>query len=245
MLLFATLLLTALLCLGAALVPDRLACRAFAPRQLLPGVLVWALLWGAAFLAFSKQGLTVGFDGFRLIVLCAAAGWVSACVLGARLLPLARGRLHRPAVAALLALVALGSEVFVFNMNYFVTHSYQPFQLFDYLVPDKDQVYDINGIQLETAHPTIHFYNIDQPIYNLQIDSASYQRLKEPSQHQDPRLQLEISASDEANSTEIAGGRWWYTPGAPRTRWVTLDFSGKISSLSLHSNNYSENEWAD
>lgn len=186
MLLFATLLLTALLCLGAALVPDRLACRAFTPRQLLPGVLVWALLWGAAFLAFSKQGLTVGFDGFRLIVLCAAAGWVSACVLGARLLPLARGRLHRPAVAALLALIALGSEVFVFNMNYFVTHSYQPFQLFDYLVPDKDQVYDINGIQLETAHPTIHFYNIDQPIYNLQIDSASYQRLKEPSQHQDP-----------------------------------------------------------
>ena len=245
MLLFATLLLTALLCLGAALVPDRLACRAFAPRQLLPGVLVWALLWGAAFLAFSKQGLTVGFDGFLLIVLCAAAGWVSACVLGARLLPLARGRLHRPAVAALLALIALGSEVFVFNMNYFVTHSYQPFQLFDYLVPDKDQVYDINGIQLETAHPTIHFYNIDQPIYNLQIDSASYQRLKEPSQHQDPRLQLEISASDEANSTEIAGGRWWYTPGAPRTRWVTLDFSGKISSLSLHANNYSENEWAD
>ena len=40
MLLFATLLLTALLCLGAALVPDRLACRAFAPRQLRPGVLV-------------------------------------------------------------------------------------------------------------------------------------------------------------------------------------------------------------
>ena len=245
MIFIVTLLLTALLCLGAALFPARLAGRAFAPRQLLPGVLVWAALWAAAFLAFSKPGLAVGFDGFRLIVLCAAAGWLSACVLGARLLRLARGRWHRPAVAALLALIALGCEVFVFNMNYFTTHSYQPFQLFDYLVPDKDQVYDTNGLQLENAHPTLHFYNIDQPIYNLQIDSAAYQRLREPSQHQDPRLQLEISASDEANAAEIYGGRWWYTPGAPRTRWVALDFSGKVSSLSLRADNYSQSEWGD
>ena len=242
LLLILTLLATACLCLGASLLPARLRRRPFSPRQLAPGAVVWGGLWLAAALVFAKPGLTTGFDAFRFIVLCAAAGWASACVLGARLLRLARGRWHRPAVAALLALIALGCEVFVFNMNYFVTHGYQPFQLFAYLVPDEDQVCDTGGILLENAHPVMHFYDIDQPIYNLQIDAAFYQRLDGPNEHQDPRLQLEVSASDEANASEITGGRWWYTPGAPRTRWITLDFSGKVSSLSLRVTNYTANE---
>ena len=239
----AALALTALICLFFAAVPARVFRRGISRRECLPGVGVFAAVWLWGICFFSKPGLTVGFDGFRFIIFCGAAGWLSVCVCGFRLLPLARGRLHRPALLALFLLAALGGEVFVCNVNYFSTHGYQPFQLFDYLVPDAGQTRTADGIVIEPGSPTLHFSGMNQPIYNLQIDEATYLNTAGDYANPDPCLQFSVTAADEANSGEITGGRWWYAPEAPRTRWLTLDFSGSISSLSLECYNFSQSEW--
>ncbi len=245
MLFAAALGLTALVCLFFAAVPARVFRRGFARRDLFPALGVFAAVWLWGFLFFSKPGLTVGFDWFRLIIFCGAAGWLSACVCGFRLLPLVRGRLHRPAVLAVLLLAALGGELFVGNVNYFSTHGYAPFQLFDYLVPDDGQILTAEGILIEPDNPTLHFSGMNQPIYNLQIDSVRYTNTEGDYANPDPCLQFYVSAADSANVSELTGGHWWYAPDAPRSRWLTLDFSGSISSLSLECYNFSQDEWAN
>lgn len=56
-------------------------------------------------------------------------GWAGLVTAGLRSL----GRKGLKAVVPLLAVTALGLEVFVGNVAYFNTHSYTPFQLVDYL----------------------------------------------------------------------------------------------------------------
>lgn len=240
----AALVLTALVCLGFAAVPDCLFRRRLERRDLVPGIAVFAAvwLWGVCF--FSRPGLTVNFDGFRFIIFCAAAGWLSACVCGFRLLPRIRGKRYRPFVLALLLLSALGGEVFVCNVTYFSTHGYQPFQLFDYLVLADGQTRTTAGVTLTGDTPSLHFEGMNQPIYNLQLDRVDYLNRDGDYANPDPCLQFNVSAADDANTTEFTGGRWWYAPEAPRTRWLTLDFSGSLSSLTLNCYNFDQNEWA-
>lgn len=137
--------------------PAYLFRRGLERRTLSPGIAVFAAVWLWGICFFSKPGLTVNFDGFRFIIFCAAAGWLSVCVCGFRLLPLVRGKLYRPAVLAVLLLTALGGEVFVCNVNYFSTHGYRPFQLFDYLVLDEGQTVTADGVMLDPDHPALRF----------------------------------------------------------------------------------------
>ncbi len=240
----AALALTALVCLFFTAVPAYLFRRGLERRDLVPGIAVFAAvwLWGVCF--FSRPGLTVNFDGFRFIIFCAAAGWLSACVCGFRLLPRIRGKRYRPFVLALLLLSALGGEVFVCNVTYFSTHGYQPFQLFDYLVLADGQTRTTAGVTLTGDNPFLHFEGMNQPIYNLQLDRVDYLNRDGDYANPDPCLQFNVSAADAANATEFTGGRWWYAPEAPRTRWLTLDFSGSLSSLTLNCYNFDQNEWA-
>ncbi len=240
----AALVLTALVCLFFAAVPAYLFRRGLERRDFVPGIAVFAAVWLWGICFFSKPGLTVNFDGFRFIIFCAAAGWLSVCGCGFRLLPLVRGKLYRPAVLAVLLLTALGGEVFVCNVNYFSTHGYQPFQLFDYLVPDEGRIQTEDGVMLTGDNPFLYFEGINQPVYNLQLDQVTYINTDGDYANPDPCLQFNVSASDEANVSEITGGRWWYAAEAPRTRWLTLDFSGSLSSLTLECYNFEQNEWA-
>ena len=124
-----TILLTALISLVLGAAPAKLACRRVRQCDLGWAAGLWLATWVFALCAYHRPGLTVGFDAFRLAAITALCGWASFCVAGLRSFG---GRGLRFVVPLLLA-AALGSEVFVGNVTYFNTHSYQPFQLLDYL----------------------------------------------------------------------------------------------------------------
>ena len=117
-----TILLTALISLVLGAAPAKLARRRVRQQDLGWGLGLWLATWVFALCAYHRPGLTVGFDAFRLAAITALCGWASFCVAGLRSFG---GRGLRFVVPLLLA-AALGSEVFVGNVTYFNTHSYQP-----------------------------------------------------------------------------------------------------------------------
>ena len=127
-----TVALTAVVALALGLAPAKLARRRIRQCDLGWAAGLWLATWVFALCAYHRPGLTVGFDAFRLAAITALCGWASFCVAGLRSFG---GRGLRFVVPLLLA-AALGSEVFVGNVTYFNTHSYQPFQLLDYLDPN-------------------------------------------------------------------------------------------------------------
>ena len=127
-----TVALTAVVALALGLAPAKLARRRIRQCDLGWAAGLWLATWVFALCAYHRPVLTVGFDAFRLAAITALCGWASFCVAGLRSFG---GRGLRFVVPLLLA-AALGSEVFVGNVTYFNTHSYQPFQLLDYLDPN-------------------------------------------------------------------------------------------------------------
>lgn len=226
------LLASAALCLGFALLPCCVQKRRPARRDFAAAGAVFAGVWAWAFLFFGKAGLFTDFGLFRLCALCAACGWVSACVCGFRLIGALSGRLRRFAPAALLVFAALGFEIFLGNVNYFVTHDYVPIQLFDYL--DCEVERGENGeVILSGDSAELHFSGIDQPLYNLQLEGLNFLYDGEYPDRQDPLFIISVTAADEANANGLAGGSWDVAWKSSRSWSRALDFSGKISWLTL------------
>lgn len=119
--LILAILFTLVLAAAFAVVPARLGrrkpTRADGCCALLPAVLVW--LWAACI--WSKPGLTIGFDAFRCL---ASRPWCCGLAALRRGSAMPRGA-NGPAAALLLA-ASLGAEVFIGNLNFWATHSYEP-----------------------------------------------------------------------------------------------------------------------
>ena len=117
------LLLTLLLSLALAafftLLPARVLHRRTTRADLYVGAAVLVWLWAAC--VWSKPGLTVDFDGFRLAALLAMQLLVCGVVTGFRLRQMLPTKLRTPAAVGLLAAAALGLELFVGNLNWLAT----------------------------------------------------------------------------------------------------------------------------
>ena len=124
-----TIFLTALVSALFGLLPGKLQRRSVIKQDIVWAVGLWLATWLFAVFAYHRPGLTIGFNAFRLVAVTALNGWTGFVTAGLR----SFGRKGLKAVVPLLLITALGLEVFVGNIAYFNTHSYEPFQLVDYL----------------------------------------------------------------------------------------------------------------
>ena len=136
------LILTILLSLALAalftLLPARIHHRRPACADLYAGAGVSALVWLWAVCVWSKPGLSVGFDAFRLAAIVIMQAIACGAVCGFRLRGTLPRKLRTPAAVGLLLAASLGIELFVGNLNWLATHSYTPVDLRPYLVNDAD-----------------------------------------------------------------------------------------------------------
>ena len=136
------LILTILLSLSLAalftLLPARIHHRRPVRADLYAGAGVSALVWLWAVCVWSKPGLSVGFDAFRLAAILIMQAIACGVVCGFRLRGTLPRKLRTPAAVGLLLAASLGIELFVGNLNWLATHSYTPVDLRPYLVNDAD-----------------------------------------------------------------------------------------------------------
>ena len=136
------LILTILLSLALAalftLLPARIHHRRPVRADLYAGAGVSALVWLWAVCVWSKPGLSVGFDAFRLAAILIMQAIACGVVCGFRLRGTLPRKLRTPAAVGLLLAASLGIELFVCNLNWLATHSYTPVDLRPYLVNDAD-----------------------------------------------------------------------------------------------------------
>ena len=163
-----------------AVVPARLGCRkptrADGCCALLPAVLVW--LWAACI--WSKPGLTIGFDAFRCLGITAMVLWACGLAAGFR-----HASVRKWTAAALLLAASLGAEVFIGNLNFWATHSYEPVDLRAYLQEAED---DHNALTLDDEHTTLTFTGLDRELYNLQLSGLEYVYNGAPSGSAEPAV---------------------------------------------------------
>ena len=228
-----TVVLTAVVALALGLAPAKLARRRVRQCDLGWAAGLWLATWVFALCAYHRLGLTVGFDAFRLAAITALCGWASFCVAGLRSFG---GRGLRFVVPLLLA-AALGSEVFVGNVTYFNTHSYQPFQLLDYLDPNVNVIRGQGSISLDEDHTYMRFLDIDQPIYNLSMDGLTNDDT-DPL-HWDSFFNFRINATDEGNSRLNYFGTWQIAPESTRSQVISLDLTGNVGTMELTASGYS------
>lgn len=231
--------------IGLALVTTALAAVIFGLLPAVPGrravrlcdagwaAGLWLATWVFCLCAYHRPGLTVGFDGFRLLAITALCSWAGFCSAGLRIF----WRRGAVAVLPLLVVLALGAEVFVGNVAYFNTHSYEPFQLMDYLDPMVNVGRDQGLYYLDEDRPYLRFLQINQPIYNLQMDNLV--NTDTDLLHEDSTFTFEIEATDEANGALIRFGTWEVAIQAPRTHTVSLDLTGKVGTLTMKAVGYS------
>lgn len=143
-------------------------------------------------------------------------GWAGLVTAGLRSL----GRKGLKAVVPLLAVTALGLEVFVGNVAYFNTHSYTPFQLVDYLDDNINVGRGVGTISLDEGRTYLRFLDIDQPIYNLRFDGLVSDDT-EPL-HADSAVIFTIEGTDAANTELTRFGSWQVGLQAPRTQVISL-----------------------
>lgn len=224
---------TALLSAIFGLLPAVATHRAARPRDLGWAAGLWVATWLFCLCAYHRPGLTTGFDAFRLLAVTALCGWMGLCTAGIR----SFGSRGLRWMVPLLAVAALGSEVFVGNVAYFNTHSYQPFQLMDYLDPNINVGRGNGTYTLDEDHSYLRFLQIDQPIYNLRADGLTNDDT-DPL-HADSAFFWKIEATDEANSGLNTFGTWQVGTQAPRTHVISLDLTGKVGTLTLTASGYS------
>ena len=230
---FCAILITGCLAALFALASARLARRAVARRDLAWAAGLWAGVWLFCLCAYHRPGLAVGFDAFRLLAIAALCGWAGFCTAGLR----AFGRRGLRFVLPLLVVVAAGSELFVGNVAYFNTHSYQPFQLMDYLDPNVNVKRGNGTWSLEEGHTYLRFLEINQPIYNLQLDNLTNDDT-DPL-HADSTFTFAIEGTDDANGAQIRFGSWEVGTQASRSQVISLDLTGQVGSLVLQASGYS------
>lgn len=227
--LILTIVLTLFVAAGTAWLPARLEARKVSRADLWSGPGVVLGVWAWAVCIYSKPGLTVDFDAFRLLGITAMALWACAVVCGFRLRHRLR-RFRRAAVAGLLLAAALGLELFVCNLNFWATHSYTPVDLRPYLTGDTDPEAPLT---LDEDHTTLTFAGLDQPLYNLQLAGLTYQYDGPHPEVQNPLFLLNVAATDESTSVSRQSWNWQVAARAARSQVCSLDLSGKASTLTL------------
>ena len=223
--LILAILFTLVLTAAFAVVPARLGrrkpTRADGCCALLPAVLVW--LWAACI--WSKPGLTIGFDAFRCLGITAMVLWACGLAAGFR-----HASVRKWTAAALLLAASLGAEVFIGNLNFWATHSYEPVDLRAYLQEAED---DHNALTLDDEHTTLTFTGLDRELYNLQLSGLEYVYNGPHPEVQNPLFILNVAATDEATSASRQSWNWEVAANAPRSQVRSLDLSGKASILTL------------
>ena len=227
--LFLALLFTLALIAAFTVAPARLGRRKIARADFRSAILPAAAVWLWAFCIWSKPGLTVGFDGFRCLAINAMVLWACGLVAGFR--RLRQGGKHWPiAAAALLLAASLGAEAFVCNLNYWATHSYTPVDLRAYLQEAAD---DAVPLTLDEEHTTLTFAGLEQELYNLQLSGLEYVYDGPHPEVQNPLLNLNVAATDEATSASRQSWNWEVSVKAARSQVRSLDLSGKAHTLTL------------
>ena len=186
--LILAILFTLVLAAAFAVVPARLGrrkpTRADGCCALLPAVLVW--LWAACI--WSKPGLTTRAK---------SRTWNMSMCRGGKERKQMKRILTFLLAAALLLAASLGAEVFIGNLNFWATHSYEPVDLRAYLQEAED---DHNPLTLDDEHTTLTFTGLDRELYNLQLSGLEYVYNGPHPEVQNPLFILNVAATDEATS---------------------------------------------
>ena len=233
------LILTILLSLALAalftLLPARIHHRRPACADLYAGAGVSALVWLWAVCVWSKPGLSVGFDAFRLAAIVIMQAIACGAVCGFRLRGTLPRKLRTPAAVGLLLAASLGIELFVCNLNWLATHSYTPVDLRPYLVNDADPAAPLT---LNDEQTTLEFAGLDFAIYNLQLDGLTSLADGDTPEQKNVLLTLNVAATDEASSVSRQSWNWEAAPASARSQTHSLDLSGKASTLTLTASGY-------
>ena len=228
-----TIFLTALVSALFGLLPGKLQRRSVIKQDIVWAVSLWLATWLFAGFAYHRPGLTIGFNAFRLVAVTALNGWAGFVTAGLH----SFGRKGLKAVVPLLLVTALGLEVFVGNVAYFNTHSYEPFQLVDYLDENINVGRGLGTISLDEGRTYLRFLNIDRPIYNLRFDGL----VNDDTDllHADSAVTFTIEGTDAANTQLTRFGSWQVGLQAPRTHTISLDLTGNVSMMTLTAAGYS------
>ena len=233
------LILTILLSLSLAalftLLPARIHHRRPVRADLYAGAGVSALVWLWAVCVWSKPGLSVGFDAFRLAAILIMQAIACGVVCGFRLRGTLPRKLRTPAAVGLLLAASLGIELFVGNLNWLATHSYTPVDLRPYLVNDADPAAPLT---LNDEQTTLEFASLDFAIYNLQLDGLTSLADGNTPEQKNVLLTLNVAATDEASSVSRQSWNWEAAPASARSQTHSLDLSGKASTLTLTASGY-------
>ena len=233
------LILTILLSLALAalftLLPARIHHRRPVRADLYAGAGVSALVWLWAVCVWSKPGLSVGFNAFRLAVILIMQAIACGVVCGFRLRGTLPRKLRTPAAVGLLLAASLGIELFVGNLNWLATHSYTPVDLRPYLVDDADPAAPLT---LNDEQTTLEFAGLDFAIYNLQLDGLTSLADGNTPEQKNVLLTLNVAATDEASSVSRQSWNWEAAPASARSQTHSLDLSGKASTLTLTASGY-------
>ena len=233
------LILTILLSLALAalftLLPARIHHRRPVRADLYTGAGVSALVWLWAVCVWSKPGLSVGFDAFRLAAILIMQAIACGVVCGFRLRGTLPRKLRTPAAVGLLLAASLGIELFVGNLNWLATHSYTPVDLRPYLVNDADPAAPLT---LNDEQTTLEFAGLDFAIYNLQLDGLTSLADGNTPEQKNVLLTLNVAATDEASSVSRQSWNWEAAPASARSQTHSLDLSGKASTLTLTASGY-------
>ena len=228
-----TIFLTALVSALFLLLPGQLLRRSVIKQDIVWAVGLWLATWLFAVFAYHRPGLTVGFNAFRLVAVTALNGWAGFVTAGLH----SFGRKGLKAIVPLLLVTALGLEVFVGNIAYFNTHSYEPFQLVDYLDENINIGRGLGTISLEEGRTYLRFLDIDHPIYNLRFDGLVSDDT-DPL-HADSAVTFTIEGTDAANTELTRFGSWQIGLQAPRTHTISLDLTGNVGMMTLTAAGYS------
>ena len=211
--------------------PSRRSVRA----DLYAGAGVSALVWLWAVCVWSKPGLSVGFDAFRLAAILIMQAIACGVVCEFRLRGTLPRKLRTPAAVGLLLAASLGIELFVGNLNWLATHSYTPVDLRPYLVNDADPAAPLT---LNDEQTTLEFAGLDFAIYNLQLDGLTSLADGNAPEQKNVLLTLNVAATDEASSVSRQSWNWETAPASARSQTHSLDLSGKASTLTLTASGY-------
>ncbi|MCI8469070.1 MAG: cytochrome C oxidase Cbb3 [Eggerthellaceae bacterium] len=134
---------------------------------------------------------------------------------------------HVARVAAVIVVIALLLEVFVFNFNYFASAGYQPINLKSRITLPYNEEEDL--FRLTAVDHTMEFSDLNVEVHNIRIDFDA----RQPAQN----LQVKIQFTDEAHQTYFDSTE--YTVGVPVADVST--FSSQSEYLNLNTAGYLDN----
>ncbi|MED9937650.1 MAG: hypothetical protein UE643_05580 [Gemmiger sp.] len=228
--LILTILLSIAFAAGFTLLPARVQHRKPARADGYAGAGVTALVWLWAVCIWSRPGLTVDFDGFRLAAILAMQGLSCGIVCGFRLRGALPQKLRTPAAVVLLLAASLGAEVFIGNLSWLATSRYTPVDLRPYLTNDPNPAAPLT---LQGDSTVLEFADLGFEVYNLQLDGLVSLADGDTPEQKNVLLQLYVAATDEASSASRQSWGWEAAPASGRSLVRSLDLSGRADTLTL------------